>query len=89
MAQGDDPFDTGIALEDSDGFLGGGNHSERLRDSDSFLGGSNHSERLMGCGQKHGLELGFEWELNREAMEGGVRKWVRVRALNLGEESGR
>lgn len=73
MGQGGDAFDTWIALEDSDGFLGGGDDSERLR----------------GCGDRHGLGLGlrFDGDLERDAMEGWVKSWVGNRGLNLGEES--
>ena len=69
MSQESDAFDFGIALEDSDCFLRGGDDDEGLRDGGGSEGG----------------EMGLAIELKRDAMEGGVERWV-LRVREMGEK---
>lgn len=45
-------------------------------DSNGFLGGGDDGERLRGCGEGEGV--GLTRELEGNAMEGGMERWVRI-----------
>lgn len=46
-----------------------------LEDGDRVLGGGDDVERLRG-GESEGLEMGLAVELEGDAMDGGMERWV-------------